>query len=209
MLFHCSEHWRLLRHRGCRHDADNEINIKEEKNENPQYGYWASVSLALGLAGTGVAAASMSEGSGISIPVVSTSVNLNSTSPSLSDAELDRLILALDRVPENLRNANPRTTPNYEGQLSRTLNGMSVGGIATRASWWQCGGEVASIIFQYGLPVGKVLKWLKEARKIWGGVSGIWRAIKSGAAFAEIGEEGAQALEMILGFDGVISACFG
>lgn len=170
-----------------------------------------AVSLALGFAGTGVAAASVSEGSGrgILMPVVSTSANLSLTSPALSDAELDRLIQALDRVPENLRNANPRTTPNYEAQLSRALNGMSVRGIATRASWWQCGAEVASVIAQYGLPVGKIVKWLKEARKIWGGVSGIWRAIKSGAAFAEIGEEGVQALEMILGFDGVISACFG
>ncbi|MGV9184004.1 hypothetical protein ACTOVL_08270 [Arcanobacterium canis] len=171
----------------------------------------ASVSLALGLSGTGVAAANVSEGNGrgASIPTVSTSINLNSISPSLSDAELDRLIQALDRVPENLRNANPRTTPNYEAELSRALNGIRVRGIATRASWWQCGTEVASVIVQYGLPVGKILKWLKEARKIWGGVSGIWRAIKSGAAFAEIGEEGVQALEMILGFDGVISACFG
>ncbi|CRH61430.1 Uncharacterised protein [Chlamydia trachomatis] len=173
----------------------------------------ASVSLALGLAGTGTGAAAASEnegnGRGVSIPAVSTSVNLNSISPSLSDAELDRLIQVLDRVPENLRNANPRTTPNYEAELSRALNGIRVGGIATRASWWQCGAEIASVIVQYGLPVGKVLKWLKEARKIWGGVSGIWRAIKSGAAFAEIGEEGVQALEIILGFDGVISACFG
>ncbi|WP_167142205.1 hypothetical protein [Canibacter zhoujuaniae] len=171
----------------------------------------SSVSLALGLAGNSVTAVSVSEGSGrdISMQIVSTSVNLNSTSPSLSDAELDRLIQALDRIPENLRNANPRTTPNYEEQLSRALNVMSVGGITTRASWWQCGAEIASVIVQYGLPVGKILKWLKDARKIWGGVSGIWRAIKSGAAFAEIGEEGAQALAIILGFDGIISACFG
>lgn len=144
------------------------------------------------------------------------SQNVYSRNSMMSDAELNRIISALDALPEHLKSANPSTTPNLEYELSKALNGMKVGfsrqiypgTISTQGTWWQCTAEVASIIVQYGLPVGKVLKWLKDAREIWGGVSGIWRAIRSGAAFSEIGEDGVQILEMLLGFEGVASACF-
>lgn len=82
------------------------------------------------------------------------------------------------------------------------------GPITVQGARWQCTAKVASIIIQYGLPVGKVLEWLKDAREIWGGVTGIWRAIRSGAAFTEIGEEGVQILEMLFGFESVAFACF-
>lgn len=138
-----------------------------------------------------------------------------SMSPSMSDAELARVLTALENLPEELKRADPRTTPNYEQRLSEALHCMRIGGlpalagtILLQASWWRCGLEVASVIVQYGFPVAKVIKWIKSAQKLYGGVKGIWRAIRSGRAVGEIGEEGAQVLEMLLGFDGVISACF-
>ncbi|WP_143469478.1 hypothetical protein [Kytococcus aerolatus] len=68
--------------------------------------------------------------------------------------------------------------------------------------------EVAKVVATYGVPVFKVLDWIRKARKIWGGVTGIWRAIRSGPAAAEIGPEAAAVLEGILGYGSIKEHCF-
>lgn len=73
----------------------------------------------------------------------------------------------------------------------------------------QCAIEVAGVIIEYGIPVAKVLSWIRTARRLWGGVRGIIRAIRSGAAAAQIGPEGVEVLKALLGFGDVIAACFG
>ncbi|MGJ9532639.1 hypothetical protein [Actinotignum sp. GS-2025b] len=140
------------------------------------------------------------------------------TSPQLSitDAELDELIAALEGLPEDLKTADPRTTPDYESKLSSHLKGFTIGNhIAPPAGsyqvrgLWQCVVELASVVVQYGFPVWKVLKWIKAARRMYGSISGIWEAIVDKRAFVEIGEEGASFLEMLLGLEGVVAECFG
>ncbi|MBP3089095.1 hypothetical protein EML15_08050 [Corynebacterium sp. sy017] len=166
-----------------------------------------TLSMALIFSSVGVVSAAPS---GTSVAMQNLSVESSDSSSLMSDAELDRLIQVLDRVSKNLKEANPEAIPDYEDQLAQELNRLlrPSEGVAFRSSWLQCGAEIASVVVQYGIPVAKVLKWLRDARRMWGSVYGIWRAIKRGDAFAEIGEEGVQVLEMILGFDGVISACF-
>lgn len=134
----------------------------------------------------------------------------------MTDADLNNLIRALDNLPEHLKTAAPKTTPNYEKDLSKALNGLKVGhvpaptpGVAMpMVNWVSCTWEVAQVIVSYGIPVGKVIGWLKKAKSLYGSIRGIFRAFKTGLAAADIGEDAAQILEMILGFDGVINACF-
>ncbi|OCA93688.1 hypothetical protein ACU21_08785 [Actinobaculum suis] len=56
----------------------------------------------------------------------------------MSDAELTRILTALENLPEELKHADPRTTPNYEQRLSEALHGMCIGGSPARKLY---GGE--------------------------------------------------------------------
>ncbi|MFC5369445.1 hypothetical protein ACFPH7_01190 [Arcanobacterium bovis] len=143
-----------------------------------------------------------------------------SSSPTMTDKEFNTLISRLENLPEDLRNGTSRNVPNYNQRLEAELAGLKVGGnshgipptmpgVTVLASWWQCASEVASAIIQYGVPVGKVLGFLRDAKRIWGGISGIWHALYSGDAARQIGNEGVEILQGILGLDGVINACFG
>ncbi|WP_157085689.1 hypothetical protein [Devriesea agamarum] len=156
--------------------------------------------------GTGAAFASPVSHSGLSQPRAA-----SLPESVMADSDFDRLIKALDNVPEDLKNADPKTTPDYERNLSKALNGLRLArssDIANRVSWIHCGIEVAKIIIQYGVPIAKVIKWIKDARKLWGSVRGILRAIHNGNAIVDIGEEAVKLIEMLLGFDSVITACF-
>lgn len=131
---------------------------------------------------------------------------------------LEQLQLKLESLPEDLKNANPRTTPNYEQRLNQALGGVMVigagaagassGSASTMVNWLACTYELVSVVVQYGVPVGKIIGWIKDARRIWGGVRGIWAAIRSGNAAASIGPEAAEVLQGILGIGGVVNACF-
>ena len=74
---------------------------------------------------------------------------------------------------------------------------------------FNCVMSVAGVILEYGIPVAKVISWIRKARALYGGVEGILYAIQIGAAQAEVGEEAATILAGILGLDSVINACFG
>ncbi|KAB1554251.1 hypothetical protein F7232_04625 [Corynebacterium sp. 319] len=130
-----------------------------------------------------------------------------------NEVELDLLIQALEATPATLQEADPKTTPDYRNQLAYSLDEFSYNrkiaqGEAFRTTWWLCSLKVATVIVQYGIPVAKVVGWLKNARKLWGGIKGITTALETGAAEAEIGEEAVQVIEMLLGFNEVIDACF-
>ncbi|QRO87248.1 hypothetical protein [Kytococcus sedentarius] len=136
--------------------------------------------------------------------------------PTAGDMELDDLIADLERLPAWLKRADPKETPHYEQRLNRALNGRRVidgpsltsRNIARPAGGWRCSLEVAKVIAEYGVPIFKVLAWIRKARQIWGGFTGIWRAIRSGAAAAQIGPEAAAVLEGILGYVGIKDHCF-
>lgn len=140
---------------------------------------------------------------------VSVSQNLRTVTTESTD-EVDNLIRALESIPEDLKTADPRT-PGYEAKLNTALGGLVVGGsyATTTTGWWKCTVEVAKVIVTYGVPVFKVVQWLKRAKQLWGGIRGIIYAIRSGQAAAEIGADGASILEGILGLGGVKKACFG
>ncbi|MFW0108262.1 hypothetical protein ACN08Z_03940 [Rothia sp. P7181] len=56
--------------------------------------------------------------------------------------------------------------------------------------------------------MAKIIGWVKRACHLWGGVRGIWCAIRSDTAAAEIGSEVATVLEDILGYGDVLNNCF-
>lgn len=76
-----------------------------------------------------------------------------------------------------------------------------------RINWFACAAVLASVAIQYGIPAGKILKWLKDSVKIWRSLKGVIHAIRTGAAAGEIGHEAVKVLEGVLGIDSVIAAC--
>ncbi|MCI1788217.1 MAG: hypothetical protein LKI58_09145 [Actinomyces sp.] len=146
--------------------------------------------------------------------------NIHSSSATLltavgQEAQFEEILTRLENLPDDLKNADPRTTPNYEARLNEALGGITIlqglqptGGLSAQTNWGKCAIEVAKVIVTYGIPVAKVVKWIKEARAIWGGVRGILAAIRAGDAAAKIGPEAVAVLEGILGIGGVRSACF-
>lgn len=142
----------------------------------------------------------------------------NKTINLSSEAGARQLTTLLESLPEDLKNADPNTTKNYEERLNKALGGVKVaqkdrslvvkgGELSPQVNWWNCGLALAGVVAEYGVPVAKVLKWLKDGYKIFGGVRNLINAIRSGAAMAEIGEDAAVILGGILGVDGVITAC--
>jgi hypothetical protein len=166
------------------------------------------------------------------------------SAPAMTDADLDGLVAVLDALPDDLKTADPRTTPDYGHRLSQAIDkvtassgdgsskrpstadevlSLRTAGPATDAAdprssaptvrlaidWVGCAASIAGVIAQYGLPVFKVVSFIREARALFGSAYDIWLAIRYGRAAAEMGEEATQIIEALLGIDGVVSACFG
>lgn len=164
------------------------------------------VSLALSAGGLAPAMAASTAESGANI------VQSAATAPDgqMSEEQFQHTIEVLDQLPEDLKTADPKTTPNYEQRLTEAIDqieGIQAGGTTTYVNWISCGAALAGVVAQYGIPVAKVVKWLKDGYKIFGRIKGLIAAVRSGAAAAEIGEDAVNVLEGILGVDGVVSAC--
>lgn len=141
---------------------------------------------------------------------VAAPVTTKTQGPKATDDDLNTLVAKLESLPPELRNADPATYPNYEKELRAHLDGNtkpSDGRVHAAFNGFACAAAIVPLIVEYGIPVGKVVGWLRRAKELWGGVRGIWTAIRSGAAAAEIGEDAVKVLEGILGVGGVVEAC--
>lgn len=135
------------------------------------------------------------------------------------DEQFLRIVSELEALPEDLKQQTPVQGGDYEAQLTSKLDGLkTVNSVSTNEgaspvfNWAACAWEVAKVIVQYGIPVGKIVGWLKQLWRLYRSVNEIIKALKDGRAFIEnpeITEEGAKVIEMLLGIDGVIGACFG
>jgi putative secreted protein len=173
--------------------------------------------------------ATVASTAGIALTLTSTSAFAGTARPgntmapaktaALTDAQKDQkltdILNALEAVPDDLKNADPATTPNYKERLTVATNGITVveAPVATQTEAAQMGVggcllAVAVVIAEYGIPAAKVVSWIRKARATWGGVKGIIAAIQGGFAAAQIGEEAATVLMGILGLDSVVNACF-
>lgn len=180
--------------------------------ERRQFITLSSISLAAALAGGTATAAQATSAPGVRGRDI-----WDPLPPTMmTDNDLDHLLRELEALPEHLKTANPRTTPGYERKLSKALNGLKVGHSPSsqpglfqpQVNWGSCAWEVAQVIVSYGIPVAKVISWIKRARSLYGGVRGIRNALRYGQVGYDIGGEAVGILEMILGVDGVIGACF-
>jgi hypothetical protein len=157
------------------------------------------------------------------------------------DDQLAQMLALLESLPEDLKQADPKTTPGYADRLAAEINARRDGAIggataitgypavspalltgisaSPRASatdpqielvvnWVACATDIVGLIVQYGIPVGKVIGWIKDARAIYGSVRAIAAAIRRGDFGVTVGEDAAQVLEGLLGIDGVIADCF-
>ena len=129
---------------------------------------------------------------------------------ALTDAQKDQkltdILNTLEAVPNDLKNADPATTPDYKNRLFVATNGITVveapGTTQEDAAQFGVGGCVL------GVPVAKVIAWIRKAKALYGAVNSIRSAILVGTAAGEIGEEAATVLMGILGLDSVVNACF-
>lgn len=134
------------------------------------------------------------------------------------DQQLDLILKKLDSLPVHLKNANPKTYPNYEQEIKRHLGNTTtvvpstisaqLGVALPQFNVGACIASLAGFVASTGIPVFKIIGWIRSARAIWGGFRGIWTAIRSGAAIREIGGEAATVLGELLGIGGIANSCF-
>ena len=173
--------------------------------------------------------ATVASTAGIALTLTSTSAFAGTARPgntmapaktaALTDAQKDQkltdILNALEAVPDDLKNADPATTPNYKERLTVATIGITVveAPVATQAEAAQMGVggcllAVAVVIAEYGIPAAKVVSWIRKARSLYGAIDSIRTALIIGRAAGEIGEEAATVLMGILGLDSVVNACF-
>jgi len=136
---------------------------------------------------------------------------------SMTNEEFDALVKTLEALPEDLKNADPLTTPDYNKKLSQALSdvsreqkleGLALGVALPAVNYLACGYEAVLLVAQYGIPIGKIIGWFREAKAIFKSVSGIWSAIRSGQFLAQMGPEAAELVKAALGLNGIVAACF-
>ena len=149
------------------------------------------------------------------------------------DEQLDHIVHKLTKVPAHLQHANPKTYKNYKKELDKHLgdvkvvNAESITGISPAKihaggggggrgvqpmfGFWSCMLSVGQIIVEYGISIFKVVSWIRKARRIFGGVRNMWKAIKERTFLihmGEVGEEMVDVFKALLGADGVVKSCF-
>ena len=134
------------------------------------------------------------------------------------DQQLDLILNKLESLPPHLKTANPKTYPNYEKEIRKYVgdtkllpptSGTKDSGTSNpQFNGWACAGSLASFVASTGIPVLKIIGWIKKARAIWGGVRGILTALRRGVVATELGGEAATVLMEIIGAQGVRDNCF-
>lgn len=138
------------------------------------------------------------------------------------DQQLDLILQELESLPQDLKDADPRTYPGYEEALRSYLGDMTVvqpgdqgdqvepGDQVMRPTFnfWTCASSLAAFVTTSGIPVAKIIGWIRRSRQLWGGFRGVWNTVRSGEAASEIGQEAADVLEGVLGLGGVAENCF-
>lgn len=70
---------------------------------------------------------------------------------------INKIVSALENLPEDLKNADPKTTPDYEKRITEALKDLKItikirpesGAITPQGSWWQCTIEIGLVIAQF------------------------------------------------------------
>jgi hypothetical protein len=144
--------------------------------------------------------------------------DLQSADPRTTPDYEQRLARALDRAAEEqrlgptARQVTARTTLLLGAARPATALTPALPlapGARLAVDWIACGAAVAGVIAQYGIPVFRVVGWIREARATWETAYGIYVAIRDGVFAVQIGEQAAQLIGAILGINGVATACFG
>ena len=129
----------------------------------------------------------------------------------MSDQQLNELIDLLGSLPEDIKNADPKTTPNYEKRLTDALaiaQNKRHPGVTTYANWLACTVAVGSLVTEYGIPARKVYATIKRLKNEFTTVKEIAKAIRDGRALAFTDPEVAELLWAFIGVDQVRDACF-
>ena len=102
------------------------------------------------------------------------------------DQQLDRILQALESMPQHLKEADPKTYPNYEKAIEPYLKGLTTiamrpdgTGARPNFNFLQCVAALAGFVATSGFAALKIIGWIKIARMLWGGFKGIYDGIVS------------------------------
>ncbi|MDO4253295.1 MAG: hypothetical protein Q4C74_08680 [Rothia sp. (in: high G+C Gram-positive bacteria)] len=129
-----------------------------------------------------------------------------------AEQQYSLIIKKLDSVPARLKNADPKSYPNYQAEIAKYLGNTTTitsapRGVNASFDFIGCGIALIGLVKEFKHPLIKILGWLRKAKEIWGSVKEIWNAIKSGKAIKEIGAEAAKFIGGVLGFKDVAKKC--
>lgn len=131
------------------------------------------------------------------------------------DEQLDRILKALEAMPEHLKQADPKTYPDYEKAIEPYLEGLTTvvtpsdgSGANPDFHFVNCVASISGFIATNGFPALRIISWIQTSIKLWGGVNGIRLALKTGEAAIAIGPDAATILSSLLGIQGIIKWCF-
>ena len=96
--------------------------------KNIKFTLAALVALSFAVSGTHQTAFAAEKPAVAASPQTITANSKFETAPAtlISDAELNRLISALENLPEDLKNADPKTTPDYEKRIREALKDLKI-----------------------------------------------------------------------------------
>lgn len=75
-------------------------------------------------------------------------------------------------------------------------------------NYLSCAYRIVSTVVEYGLPITKLIIWIKQAQALFGSVKAIRAAIRGGSFTSRMGPESADIIKALLEIDNVFAACF-
>ncbi|WP_058235133.1 hypothetical protein [Devriesea agamarum] len=134
--------------------------------------------------------------------------------------QLETIVGRLDALPADLKKADPKSYPNYEEKLRAHLGDLKVvtppqprlfstplGNTVMVTNPVKCAFSVVSVVVKFGISVIKIIQWIVQAFKKYGGIKGVWEALRSGKLSIDFGKEAEKVLNEIMGIQQVVEAC--
>lgn len=144
-------------------------------------------------------------------PVSVSRIGYASEAASGADPSDEQIARALERIATELERAqaavpaDQRDNPQAirDALLRHPPQRLDPVGVAA------CVAALGEFLITTGIPAAKIIKIIRDAKKIYGSLTQAIKAIKTNADAATLGEESITVLQKIVGIDGVIAKCSG
>lgn len=127
------------------------------------------------------------------------------------DPSDEQIARALERIATELERAQAAVPADQQGNpqairdalLRHSPQRLDPVGVAA------CLAALGEFLITTGIPAAKIIKIIRDAKKIYGSLMQAIKAIKTNADAVTLGEESITVLQKIIGIDGVIAKCGG